>query len=211
MSGTRLSQDLLMMGQSMTGMPGLLSEVAARQDSKVQPLAERVVDHVYFGLMGMLALGSAPLWGISAGVAWAGEKFIEKLDVLHGMAANVKKFGRSLDEQEAIIQEFGPLLDLSDKVADLNAKIVKKTADLKQSTGELDELETNYKPHADLLVRVSDMISRLEKALPKRISQKNITGLEEKTLLLRVTVLKQIEEEESQIGLLSQRLNGLME
>jgi len=209
MSATRLSQDLWMMGQSMMGMPGLLSAVAARQDSEVQPLAERVADHVYFSLMGMLALCSAPFWGVGAGMAWAGERLIEKLDAVHTMGVNVQKFSRSLAEQEALIKAFGPLLDLSDKVADLNVKIVETTATVRQSTRELDELQNNYLPHADRLVRVGDMISRLQRTLPERIS--HATGLEQHTLLTRVAVLKQIEEQERQMKLLGQRLNETIE
>ncbi len=206
-----LSQDLWMIGQSITGIPGLISEVAASQDAEVQPLTERIVDHIYLGLMGFLALSSAPVWLAGAGIALVGEKALESIDVLHGMAIKVEKFGRSLSEQEKIIEEFGPILDLSDKVADISKKAEQKTAELKKSTEALDELEKNYEPNADLLERTSEMLNRLQTALTERISQANITGLKEKQLTARVTVLKQIEKEEHQMKLLAERINEFIE
>jgi hypothetical protein len=200
-----------MIGQSITGIPGLISEVAASQDAEVQPLTERIVDHIYLGLMGFLALSSAPVWLAGAGIALVGEKALESIDVLHGMAIKVEKFGRSLSEQEKIIEEFGPILDLSDKVADISKKAEQKTAELKKSTEALDELEKNYEPNADLLERTSEMLNRLQTALTERISQANITGLKEKQLTARVTVLKQIEKEEHQMKLLAERINEFIE
>lgn len=207
-----VSQDLLMVSQSLAGIPGLLQEAASASDAETeaQPLTERIVDNIYFSLGGLLALGSSPVVMAGSAIAYVGEQLLATIDVLHGMTKKVEQFGRSLDEQEKIITAFGPLLELPDRIAEISKKTAQKTEKVERSTKELDELAANYPQHADLLARVGDTITRLETSLIPRISAENINGMQAKALAARVKVLEQIAEGERQMKLLAARLNGVI-
>lgn len=169
-------------------------------------MTEKIVDHLCLGFMGLLAFAAAPIWIAGAGATVIVEKALDKIDALHGMATRVEQFGLSLTEQEKIIAEFGPLLELADKVAAITSKAEQKTQELKKSTSELEELAASYQPNADLLEKVSLMITRVHDSLTKRL-----TGIEEVNLQRRLEVVKQIAEEEQQMELIATELRDLIE
>jgi hypothetical protein len=210
---TTLSQDLLMVGHSLAGLPGLLGEASSHQEPQTpaQPLTEKIVDNIYFGVMSVLAVGSAPVLVVSAGVAYVGEKVLETIDILHGMGKKVEEFGRGLSEQEKIIEQlFGPLLALTEKVADLSRKTVERTQEVKNNTSELTQLAASYPVQGPLLERVSALLIHLESDLPPQISHEKISGMKEQALISRITILKQIADEERILKELAARLNGIM-
>lgn len=197
-----LGTDLWRMAQAVMGIPGLMGEVIESEDTEAQPLTHRVVVHLCLRLMGLMAIGAASILILASGIAVVVEKIVDKMDGLRGVKESVEQFGRALKEQERIIEEFGPLLDLTDKVAEISAKVEQKTEEVKENTRDLDELEAIYPLKAELLERVSGMIRSVETVLPSR----NVNS----TIQTRIGVLKQIAEEERQMKELAARLHELM-
>jgi uncharacterized coiled-coil DUF342 family protein len=196
------------MAQAVMGIPGLIGEVIESEDKKAQSLTQRVVDHLSLRLMGIMAIGAVAMLILASGIAVVVERIVDRIDGLRGVKKSVEQFGHALKEQERIIEEFRPLLELSDKVVEISAKVEQKTEEVKENTRDLDELKANYPLKAELLERVSDMITRVETDLPGRIS--NPPGLEEKAIQMRIGVSNQIEEEKRQMKELAARLNGLI-
>jgi len=197
------------MAQAVMGIPGLIGEVIESEDTKAQSLTQRVVDHLSLRLMGIMAIGAVAMLILASGIAVVVERIVDRIDGLRGVKKSVEQFGHALKEQERIIEEFRPLIDLSsDLVAKISAKVEQKTEEVKETTRDLDELKANYSSHADQLKRVSDMMTRIETDLPSRIS--NPPGLEEKAIQMRIGVSNQIEEEKRQMKELAARLNGLI-
>lgn len=203
-----LAHDMWMMGKAMMGMPGLITEVAAQPARETQPWGERIVDQITLRFMGAMAVGAVPFWLTGTGIVFAFEKVVDLIEILPGMKAKIEQFGRSLEEQQRIIQAFGPLLELADKIEELITKTKQKTEETKKNTQALEELAVSYPPNVDMLEKVSLMITRVETVLK---TPKEMKGVEVKNFETRAKVLKQIEEEERQFKELAAELLGIIE
>lgn len=197
-----LGTDLWRMAQAVMGIPGLMGEVIASKDAEAQPLTQRVVDYLCLRLMGIMAIGAVAMLILASGIAVSVERIVDKMDGLRGVKKSVEQFGHALKEQERIIEEFRPLLDLSDKVHEISAKVEQKTEEVKENTRALDELEASYPSKAKLLEKVSEMITRVEIVLPGQ----SVSS----TIQTRIEVLKKIAEEQRQMKELAMRLNELI-
>ncbi|MBS0649363.1 MAG: hypothetical protein JSS10_09095 [Verrucomicrobia bacterium] len=207
-----LSDDLWRIGTALTRIPGFFEEAASYQDPlrPAEPLTQRVVDNIFLGLMALTALGSAPFVMASSGVAYVGEKFLDKVDILQRVAEKVQIFGVSLKEQEKMIADFKPLLELVDKIPQIAQQAEQKTAAYIESTRELHELQEKYRAHPAILEKISRMIARLQELLPKLIEEKKSNALQQRLLKQRLQVAAQISDEEQKIKALQARLQGVV-
>jgi hypothetical protein len=197
-------------GMAMSVIPGFLEEVASAPTTEEQSLVQRVVDTVLGFSFGSLAMSSAPAFATASGVALIGEKIFDTLDVLFTMAQKVKESGRSIQEQEAIIKSFGPILEITNETLKQLTEVAKKEeVQWETSTLKLKDLEKNYPANADLLAIVSQRITFLQAVLPELISKHNITVKHQDTLAGRIEFIKQISFEEKEAQELMSELTEL--
>lgn len=192
-----LSQEMWMQGKAVLAFPGLIGEALAHPADADQTLTEKVSDYVGLQFLRAVSVVSIPPWFAVTGLVFVGEKAWGLFNGLQEMAAQVRQFGRSLEEQKRIIDEFNPLLQLSEKVVKIGEKVRERKEKIEENTRALKELEANYQPHADLLHRVSDMVVYIKTALEKRLA--GLLVVQEKALQNRMAVLKDIDEEEKQM------------
>jgi predicted nucleic acid-binding Zn-ribbon protein len=202
--------ELFNAGLAMTVIPGFLEEVASAPTDEAQPLAQRVMDTILGFSFGSLAMSAAPAFVTASGVALIGEKIFDTIDVLFTMAQKVEESGRSIKEQEEIINSFGPLLEISAKTLEQLTEVAKKEGvRWETSTLKLKDLEKNYPANADLLAIVSQRITFLQAVLPELISKHNITVQRQDTLTRRIKLIKQISDGEKEAQDLMSELTEL--
>ncbi len=201
-----VSKGLFDFGLAMSLLPGFWGEVASDPKAQPKPLTDRIVGFSF----GMMALGAAPVCAAAAGVAFVGEKMFSTIDVLFEMASKVKESGRSIQEQEKIIQSFGPLLEISaETLEELTKKVQEKKQQWDASTLKLIDLEKKYPANADLLDAVRQRIIFLQDVLPTLISKDKITVLGQRVLQSRIELIQQISEEEREARELMEELTAL--
>lgn len=207
-----ISDDLWMIGKTLVQVPSFFEEAASYHNPHrpAQPLTERVVDNIFLGLMAVTALSAAPIVMAGAGIAYVGERFLGTVDALHQVAEKTHVFGETLKEQQKLIENFGPLLELKDTIPLLAQQAKEKAEAYQESTSRLDELQNNYASHPDLFEKVRAMIARLNDLLPKLLKQKISTGVNELWLKQRLGIVHKIAEEERKIKELQARLQGIM-
>lgn len=200
------------MGKALARMPGLFEEAASYQDPlrPAPPLSERIVDNMMMGLMALTAMSAAPIVLAGAGVAYAGEKLLNTVDVLHRVADKTHLFGQALKEQQQLIEEFGPLLQLAVKIPPLAEQAEEKAEAYQERSRLLDELKSNYIADPERLKKVSSMIVRFQVLLPQLLQEKNSTGLQALLLKQRLEIAHRISEKEQRINDLQDRLQGVM-
>lgn len=201
-----VSKGLFDLGLAMSLFPGFFSEVASDPNAQPQPLTDRIVGFSF----GMMALGAVPFFAAAAGVSFVGGKIFNTIDGLFEMASKVKESGRSIQEQEKIIQSFGPLLEISaETLEELTKKAQEKKQQWDASTLKLINLEKKYPTNADLLDRVRERITFLKDVLPEMISKAKITVLGQIVLESRIELIQQISEEEQEARELMEELTAL--
>jgi hypothetical protein len=207
-----LSNDLWMIGKTLAQIPSFFEEAAAYQDPHrpVQPLIERVVDNIFLGLVGVTALGASPVVVAGAGVAYIGERVLGTVDALHGAAEKTHVFGEALKEQRTLIENFGPLLELTDKIPLLAERAEKKAEAYEENSRKLDELQSNFASKPDVFEKVERVVARLNELLPKMLQEKTSTGMNALLLKQRLEIVHNISEEERKIKELQARLQGMM-
>jgi hypothetical protein len=207
-----LSGDLWMLGKSLARIPGFFEEAASYQDphKPAQPLSERVVDNIFLGLMTITMLGAAPIVMVGAGIANIGERFLGSVDALPRVAEKTQIFGELLKEEQKLIENFEPLLELADTIPLLAQKAEKKAEAYQESIHRLDELQNNYASNPDLFEKVRGVILRLNDFLTKSLQEKTSTGVKALLLKQKVEVVQKISEEERKIKELQVRLQGIM-
>lgn len=205
-----VSEGLFNTGLAMTVIPGFLEEVSSAPSTGDESIVEKVMDTVLSFSFGSLAMSSAPAFVTASGVALLGEKLFDTLDSLFTMAQNVEESGRSIQEQEEIINSFGPLLEISHETLEqLTAVAKEKGVQWEASTLKLKELEQNYPIHADLVSIVKERITFLQAVLPQLIAKDKITIFGQRALASRAELVKQIAKEEEEATELMKELTEL--
>lgn len=207
-----LSDDLWTLGKSLARIPGFFEEAASYQDPRnpAQPLSERVVDNIFLGFMAVTMITAAPIVMVGAGIANIGERFLGTVDALPRVAEKTQVFGELLKEEQKLIENFSPLLELADTIPLLAQEAEKKAEAYQASTRRLDELQNHYASNPDLFGKVRMVIIRLNDFLTKSLQEKTSTGMKELLLKQKVEVVQKISEEERKIKELQVRLQGIV-
>lgn len=207
-----LSRDLWMIGKALTHLPSLFEGAASYQDPlrSTHPLTQRVVDNIVLGFLALTALGATLIVMVSAVVAYVAEQFLGKIDAIPCVAEKVQVRGDLINEQKKLIQNFGPLLELRDKIPLLAERAEKKAEQLEKGTEELKELQQNYPSNENLLRKVKESIAHISQNLPNLMAEKNSTGADEQLLQAILSMRRKISEKKEEIKKKGKLLQALM-
>jgi hypothetical protein len=193
-------------GNILSQLPAFLGAVNAEPEVSTESMADQIISRGMMGVMAVAVSMAAPFVFAGGVAVKAGEKLWAKIDILPEVAACVQAFGEALAEQRQLLeQQFQPLLAMRDRAALIAKQTEKKAEEVEAGAKTLQQLREEYQAEAPLLDQIEAAVARIESA-----AVSDPKGLKETLFQERISLLKQISDEERMVRELTARLKGVM-